>query len=58
LNISLPSGENVTFTVSLGVSSVDVENEENNIEKALKRAADALYEAKESGRNRVCVYKK
>jgi diguanylate cyclase (GGDEF)-like protein len=44
----------IKFTISLGVSKVDVENE-NSIEEALKRADDALYEAKNSGKNRVCV---
>jgi len=55
LHIKLPSNENVKFTISLGVSTVDVANEKN-IELALKRADEALYEAKESGRNRVCVF--
>jgi len=42
------------FTVSLGVSQVDINNEDN-IELALKRADDALYQAKENGRNQVCI---
>ncbi len=54
LTIKVPSNENLKFTISLGVSQVDLENE-NNIELALKRADDALYEAKESGRNKVCT---
>jgi diguanylate cyclase (GGDEF)-like protein len=41
------------FTVSIGVSSLN-EGEED-LQKALKRADEALYKAKESGRNRVCV---
>jgi len=40
------------FTVSIGVSEVEVE-EEKNIEAAISRADSALYSAKESGRNRV-----
>ena len=52
LTITLSSNQNLNFTVSLGVSKVDTKNE-NNIELALKRADDALYRAKESGRNRV-----
>jgi len=52
-SITLDSNEELKFTVSLGVSDVDIEND-INIEKALKRADDALYNAKESGRNRVC----
>jgi diguanylate cyclase (GGDEF)-like protein/PAS domain S-box-containing protein len=41
------------FTVSVGVAEVVIEVE-NNIEAAIKRADDALYEAKLSGKNRVC----
>jgi len=54
LTINISSNKNLKFTVSLGVSQVNLENE-INIESALKRADDALYEAKESGRNRVCI---
>ncbi|MEA3290293.1 MAG: GGDEF domain-containing protein, partial [Campylobacterota bacterium] len=44
--------KDLTFTVSLGVSIVDIEKE-NNIEEALGRADEALYEAKGNGRNQV-----
>lgn len=47
-----PKDEYFNFTVSIGVAQIDVENEAN-IENALKRADDALYVAKNSGRNRV-----
>ncbi len=43
------------ITVSIGVSSVE-ENDE--LELLLKRADEALYKAKELGRNRVCYYNK
>jgi len=51
--ITLQSGKAVRYTISLGVASVDLEKE-SSIEPALKRADDALYAAKESGRNAVC----
>lgn len=51
--LHLLENKNLKFTISIGVSMVDVKNE-INIEKALKRADDALYHAKENGRNRVC----
>ena len=52
--IALESNKSLKFTISLGVSSVDLENEVS-IEQALKRADDALYEAKNGGRNCVRV---
>jgi diguanylate cyclase (GGDEF)-like protein len=55
-NIKLSSNESLKFTVSLGVSQVDLENEKN-IEFALRRADEVLYEAKNTGRNRVCISK-
>ena len=39
-------------TVSIGVSSVDTEN--NNIDFAISQADEAMYRAKEKGRNQVC----
>ncbi|WP_455756189.1 diguanylate cyclase [Sulfurimonas sp.] len=54
-SIIFESNQSVKFTISLGVSSVDLENEVN-IESALKRADDALYEAKNEGRNCVRVF--
>jgi diguanylate cyclase (GGDEF)-like protein len=53
LIITLSFDKNITFTISLGVSHIDLENEDN-IEEGLKRADRALYKAKESGKNRVC----
>jgi diguanylate cyclase (GGDEF)-like protein len=44
----------VKFTVSVGVSQVDADKEKN-FESAIKRADDALYEAKETGKNKVCL---
>jgi len=52
--IKLDTTTELKFTISLGVSKVNIENEKN-IELALKRADEALYEAKDSGRNRVCL---
>ncbi|RYY28348.1 MAG: sensor domain-containing diguanylate cyclase [Sphingomonadales bacterium] len=47
--IALASGETVTVTVSIGVH---IERDERNLEQLLKRADKALYQAKNSGRDR------
>lgn len=52
LTLVSPKNEDFNFTVSIGVAKVDVKNEEN-LEPAIKRSDDALYVAKNSGRNRV-----
>lgn len=55
--IELPSKETFKFTISIGVSQVSI-NDEDTIEVALKRADDALYEAKSKGKNQVCIKEK
>jgi len=45
----------IQFTMSVGVASQD--GTSANIDTMLNWADDALYEAKNAGRNRVCVYK-
>ena len=52
-SVKLEHGKELKFTISLGISQVDIKND-INIEKALNQADIALYEAKKSGRNRVC----
>ncbi|EGB14762.1 diguanylate cyclase with PAS/PAC and GAF sensors [Pseudodesulfovibrio mercurii] len=46
-------GETITFTISIGVTAL--RPEDGSIEGLLKRADDALYQAKRNGRNRVMV---
>ena len=43
----------LSFTISLGVDEILFNDD--NIELSLNRADEALYEAKETGRNKVCV---
>jgi diguanylate cyclase (GGDEF)-like protein len=50
--IQLESKQKIHFTVSLGVSLVNVHNE-LNLEASIGRADKALYKAKENGKNRV-----
>ena len=47
-------GSHVHFTISLGVSELALKKK-NTLERALKDADEALYKAKESGRNNVCL---
>lgn len=44
-------GNSIPFTVSIGVTAL--RDEDSQLEMILKRADDALYQAKENGRNRV-----
>jgi len=51
--IKIDDKNSLNFTISLGVTKV-LEND-TKIDTFLNRADEALYKAKESGRNRVCV---
>lgn len=44
---------NINFTISLGVTQFDYEQDKDNIDTTLGRADNALYRAKEAGRNRI-----
>jgi len=46
--------EHITFTISIGVSEVNYSTD-THIETVLKRADDAMYQAKNEGRNKVCI---
>lgn len=52
LNFAASIGVHIQVTTSIGVAEIDSTQE--SIETALARADRALYEAKKSGRNRVC----
>lgn len=53
-DVSIPTanGDNVTVTCSIGLAQWDIDKNET-IESVLKRADQALYHAKKTGRNRV-----
>lgn len=49
-------GKTYHLTASLGVSTCDKEDKSFNAKMLVARADEALYRAKEEGRNRVCLY--
>jgi diguanylate cyclase (GGDEF)-like protein len=53
-HLEIRKNSQLHFTISLGVSELSIE-QENSLDIALKNADDALYKAKESGRNKVCL---
>jgi len=52
IRVALSSGEVITVTISVGFTERQAGD---TVESIIKRADDALYHAKESGRNRVCL---
>jgi len=54
LSLKVHDEEEINFTVSVGVAEVKV-GDEKDIEAGIKRADDALYEAKKSGKNKTCI---
>lgn len=52
-DVRVSAGLPIHFTVSIGVTTLD--NKDINIDGLLNLADKALYEAKETGRNKVCV---
>ena len=50
--IALPSGENIQVTISIGITE-RVAND--TVRSIIERADQALYYAKENGRNRICM---
>jgi diguanylate cyclase (GGDEF)-like protein len=52
-SIAITSNESINFTISIGLAFLDTTN--NNFKSLVKTADVALYQAKSSGRNKVCT---
>ena len=54
LRVSTQNDKTIQFTISVGVCEV-IKEKDNSIELSITQADRALYKAKESGRDRVCI---
>jgi diguanylate cyclase (GGDEF)-like protein/PAS domain S-box-containing protein len=54
MEVRIPPDLSIHVTISIGVSTLD--NKDINIDTLLNQADKALYKAKKTGRNKVCMY--
>jgi len=54
MEVRMPPDLSINVTISIGVSTLD--NKDTNIDTLLNQADKALYKAKQTGRNKVCMY--
>lgn len=54
--VGLPDGRSVSYTVSIGVTSL-LSGQHADLDILFAQADDALYAAKDAGRNRVCTHR-
>lgn len=55
MQLTITTGLSIDFTISIGVATLN--NKKINIDSLLNQADIALYEAKNTGRNKVCIFK-
>lgn len=55
LEIALDNDESLSVTVSIGVNIINTQ-EKDTLQQSIKKADDALYKAKENGKNRVEIF--
>jgi len=56
LTINMEENKYITVTISIGVAEVNFKHNLLNLESTISNADDALYEAKTTGKNKVCIY--
>jgi diguanylate cyclase (GGDEF)-like protein len=56
LTINTQENKSITISVSIGVSEVNFKHNLLNLESTISNADNALYEAKTTGKNKVCIY--
>ncbi|MFV1923037.1 MAG: CHASE domain-containing protein [Methylotenera sp.] len=54
MEVTIPPNLSIKVTISIGISTLD--NNFTNIDTLLNQADKALYEAKKTGRNKVCIH--
>ena len=57
LNINIEKNKYINITISIGLSKVKIKDNLLNLESSIANADKALYEAKRTGKNKVCIYK-
>ena len=57
LNINIEKNKYINITISVGLSNVKIKDNLLNLESSIANADKALYEAKRTGKNKVCIYK-
>ena len=56
LTINIEENKYITVTISIGVAEVNFKHNLLNLESTISNADNALYEAKTTGKNKVCIY--
>jgi diguanylate cyclase (GGDEF)-like protein/PAS domain S-box-containing protein len=55
--LRLPDDKHVRLSMSIGIAGLDTDRQSENIDSFVKRADDAMYVAKQGGKNRVSIVK-
>jgi len=56
LNINIEENKYIGVTISVGVSEINFKHNLLNLESTISNSDNALYDAKSTGKNKVCIY--